>query len=163
MRTNQITHNGIKHLCASIENNTAINELILANNIIGDKGARHLWALLKVNNTLTSLDISRNQITENCIDELKNALKENYSLTDLSLSLEDFNDNPATGDIKSYLKRNQLLRHNLFNAIIEEKSDEMLRLINQGVSLVCTSSLHKKDAFTFGSTPKKHQDDKIIS
>ena len=81
------TNKGIYHeLAKMLQANTALKELDLSRNEIGDEGARELAKMLQANTALKELDLSRNEIGHEGAHELAKMLQANTALKELDLS-----------------------------------------------------------------------------
>ena len=85
---NNITDEGVKHLCDALKNeNCKLTNLDITKNNINDEGVKHLCDALKNENCkLTDLNLCYNKINDEGVKQLCDALKnENCKLTNLSL------------------------------------------------------------------------------
>ena len=88
---------------------TALQQLDVSNNSIGDRGATVLAEMLKKNSTLQQLDVSRNSIHSGGATALAEMLKENRTLQQLDVSGNSIGDEGAT-TLAIMLKKNSTLQ-----------------------------------------------------
>ena len=97
-----------EYFCEALTVNTALTNLNLKRNKIGDSGAGSLSDAIKVNTVLTNLDLSDNKISAFGAGSLSDAIKVNTVLTYLNLSGNNIGASGA-GSLSDAIKVNTLL------------------------------------------------------
>ena len=92
---NTISHNGTLDLARALQQNSALQELILHDVHIGDNATEAIAQALLRNSTLQTLQLSCNEISDDGVKALAKALKHNSSLQILDLGANDFSTDGA--------------------------------------------------------------------
>ena len=131
------TNKGIYHeLAKMLQANTALKELDLSRNEIGDEGARELAKMLQANTALKELDLSGNRIEDEGACELAKMLQANTALKELDLSGNGIGDEGAC-ELAKMLQANTALKELdlSWNGIGDEGACELAKMLQANTAL----------------------------
>lgn len=146
---NNISSEGMKHLCKFLSHCKSIESIDLTRNPIGDEGLKYLAEFIKTTHSLKQLMILNINITEEGLNHLADALKVNTSLSFINLAcnnlttqaVENFSkklDEKATNypEILFQFKNEAVLDDSSYTAIIDRWRTTTLRKTAETLLLI---------------------------
>lgn len=113
---------GVEALAKSLENNTSLTSLNLADDKIDDEAVRYIASAIERNTALTRLDLTDNEIEEDGAQALLKALEKNFTLTTFKFtgngSEEEDDEIREPPAIAKFIMRNRKLQ-----TLLEQSKD----------------------------------------
>ena len=134
LNDNKMTKQVVKHLASVIKNNSNLNYLGLANNLLGPS-ANVILQTLKENKKLQIIHLRNNNMTEKVAEDLANVIKNNIGLEEILISHNDLKSSAAV--VLQALKEGSKLKilDLSSNSMTEQVAEDLANVIKANSNL----------------------------